>query len=267
MTTRAPALAHRVVDEHRVDRGVGFGARLRDDHALARREPVGLDHDRRAALGDVGVRRARVGERAVRRGRHAVALHERLGEVLRAFELRRGARRAEDRRGPLRETRRRCRRPAAPRGRRRSARSRICCAKATSSAMSVIATLTSASSRAVPALPGATYTRATRGLCAIFHASACSLPPPPMTRMFMARSDFRAGRASVRGSGECAGEHHREPALVGRRDHFRVAHAAARLDHRRGAVVGDDVEAVAEREERVGRHRRAARARGPRSPP
>ena len=37
---------------------------------------------------------------------------------------------------------------------------------------------------------------------------------------------------------------------------FLVAHAAAGLDHRDGAVVGDDVEAVAERKERVGRDHR-----------
>ncbi len=54
-----------------------------------------------------------------------------------------------------------------------------------------------------------------------------------------------------------AGEHHRDAALVGGGDHFVVAHAAARLDHGDGAVVGDDVEAVAKREERVGRDDRA----------
>ena len=48
-----------------------------------------------------------------------------------------------------------------------------------------------------------------------------------------------------------AGEHHRDAALVGRRDHLVVAHAAAGLDHRDRAVVGDDVEAVAERKERI----------------
>ena len=128
-------------------------------------------------------------------------------------------------------------------------------ANGTSSAMSVIGTLASASSRAVPALPGATNTRATRGLCAIFHASACSLPPPPTTRMFIARR-FR-DRRQVSAEVADAGEHHREAALVGGRDHFSVAHAAARLDHRRGAVVGDHVEAVAKRKERVGSDRGA----------
>ena len=53
-----------------------------------------------------------------------------------------------------------------------------------------------------------------------------------------------------------ARKHHRQPALVGGRDHFRVAHAAAGLDHRGRAVVGNDVEAVAKWEERVRRHGR-----------
>src|SRR6185437_3151300 len=45
-------------------------------------------------------------------------------------------------------------------------------------------TFASAGSRAVPALPGATNTFATRGDRASFHASACSRPPPPTTRIF-----------------------------------------------------------------------------------
>ena len=48
--------AHRVADQHRVDRRVRLGDGRRDDHALAGREAVGLDDDRRAALGDVGAR-------------------------------------------------------------------------------------------------------------------------------------------------------------------------------------------------------------------
>ena len=53
------------------------------------------------------------------------------------------------------------------------------------------------------------------------------------------------------------GKHHGDAALVGGGDHFVVAHAAAGLDHRDGAGVGDDVEAVAKREEGVGRDNRA----------
>ena len=49
-------VAETVADEHRVDRGVRFCLRRRDDDALAGGEPIGLDHDRRAARVDVGVR-------------------------------------------------------------------------------------------------------------------------------------------------------------------------------------------------------------------
>ena len=38
------------------------------------------------------------------------------------------------------------------------------------------------SSKAVPALPGDTYTFSTSLSCAAFHAKACSLPPDPITR-------------------------------------------------------------------------------------
>ena len=39
---------------------------------------------------------------------------------------------------------------------------------------------------AVPALPGATSTSLTRADCAHFHASACSRPPEPTMRTFIA---------------------------------------------------------------------------------
>ena len=57
------------------------------------------------------------------------------------------------------------------------------CASASSPSMSSAptATFSTRGSRAVPALPGATSTRSTRSLCASFHASACSRPPPPTT--------------------------------------------------------------------------------------
>src|SRR5690606_28424786 len=94
-------------------------------------------------------------------------------------------------------------------------------AKATSPGMSsaAIATFETLGSRAVPALPGAQYTRFTRGDCAHFHASACSRPPPPMTRTFTSVPEVAH-----------AGEHHRHAVLVGSRDHFRVADRSARLD-------------------------------------
>jgi hypothetical protein len=69
--------------------------RHRDDHALAGREAVGLDDDRRALGVEVRVRGGCIGEGFVVGGRNAVALHERLREILRAFELRGFAGRAE----------------------------------------------------------------------------------------------------------------------------------------------------------------------------
>src|SRR5471032_1270852 len=59
-----------------------------------------------------------------------------------------------------------------------------------------------------------------------------------------------------------SGKHHREAALVGGGNHFRILHRPARLHHRRRARVGDGIETVAEREERVGgRHRSGERVR------
>src|SRR4029077_4984763 len=97
-------------------------------------------------------------------------------------------------------------------------------ANATSSATSESATFSRPVSRAVPPLPGATKTFCTFGLCASFHAMACSRPPDPITRSFMSVAEVPH-----------AGEDHRDAALVRGGDHFRVAHAAARLDHRGGA--------------------------------
>ena len=54
-----------------------------------------------------------------------------------------------------------------------------------------------------------------------------------------------------------AGEHHGHAALVGGVDHFLVAHRAAGLDHAGRARVHHHVEAVAEGEKGVARHRRA----------
>src|SRR6185503_12107434 len=118
-------------------------------------------------------------------------------------------------------------------------------AKSSSSGTAVAATFSRPFSVAVPPLPGATNTFCTRGLCASFHAIACSLPPLPMTRSFMSVSEVAH-----------AGEHHGRAALVRRGDDFGVAYAAAGLDDRRRARFEDDIDAVAEREEGVGRGHR-----------
>src|SRR5690242_10440155 len=68
-------------------------------------------------------------------------------------------------------------------------------AKATSSAISVIGTLVSSASSPVPPLPGATKTFALRGLAAIFHASACSRPPEPITSTFTAKPSLQVDLA------------------------------------------------------------------------
>ena len=86
--------------EHHVDRFVGGVFRHRDDDALPGGEAVGLHHDRSALLRDVFVRGGGIGEAFVVGGGNAVALHESLGEVLGAFELRRGARGPEDAKTP-----------------------------------------------------------------------------------------------------------------------------------------------------------------------
>ena len=57
-----------------------------DDDALAGGQPVGLDDDRRALRGDIGLRRGGVGEAAIGGGRDALAGAEVLHEALRAFE-------------------------------------------------------------------------------------------------------------------------------------------------------------------------------------
>src|SRR5215831_18956910 len=125
-------------------------------------------------------------------------------------------------------------------------------AKSASSANSVIETFSTPGSRAVPPLPGATYTFWTRGLCASLQASACSRPPLPMTRSFI--------RPRSMPEMTHAGEHHRKPALVRGRDHLVVPHAAAGLDDRLRPGLRHRVNAVADLKESVrGDHRAAQR--------
>src|SRR4051812_25873467 len=118
--------------------------------------------------------------------------------------------------------------------------------KSISAPISVMATFSTPVSVAVPPLPGATKTFCTRGLLASFHASACSRPPDPTTRIFMSVPEVTH-----------AGKDHGEAALVGGGDHFFVAHAAAGLDDGLGARVGEHFDTVTKREEGVGGDDRA----------
>src|SRR5207245_11391521 len=59
--------------------------------------------------------------------------------------------------------------------------------------------------RPTPGLPGAANSVSTTGLCAIFHASACSRPPPPTMNSLMASlwrvrrlDDFEVGAGDAR---------------------------------------------------------------------
>ncbi|OPZ01834.1 MAG: hypothetical protein BWZ09_02637 [Alphaproteobacteria bacterium ADurb.BinA305] len=90
-------IAHAVVEQHHVDRGVRLVGRHRHHHALARGQAIGLDHDRRTLGVDVGVCGGGIREGLVLRGRDVVADEELLGEVLRALELGGGLGRTEDR--------------------------------------------------------------------------------------------------------------------------------------------------------------------------
>ena len=99
----AARVSERTAGEHRVDGGERLRYRLRDDHALARREAVRLDHDRRSMLANVGARLGGVGELGVACGGDAVACEERLGKCFRAFHPGGGSTRAEDAKPLVRE--------------------------------------------------------------------------------------------------------------------------------------------------------------------
>ncbi len=69
---------------------------LGDDDALAGGEPVRLDHDRQFLRRQIGLGRRRVAKTAIGAGRNGKLAAQILGEALRAFELRRRFRGAED---------------------------------------------------------------------------------------------------------------------------------------------------------------------------
>ena len=96
--TRAPrVVAHPqgVVHQHEVNRFVRLNQRHGHHHALARRQAIGLDHDRHAFLIDVSVRGCGIRKRFIFRGRNSMALHEGLGERLGTLQLGGGLGRTE----------------------------------------------------------------------------------------------------------------------------------------------------------------------------
>ncbi|MNZ68661.1 hypothetical protein D3C78_869310 [compost metagenome] len=88
-------IAEGVAGQHVTHGGFGFFQGHGDDHALARGQAVGLDHDRRAFFLQVGQRRLDFGEVLVVGGRDLVTRQEVLGEGLGAFQLGRALGRAE----------------------------------------------------------------------------------------------------------------------------------------------------------------------------
>jgi hypothetical protein len=83
-------IAELVADHDPLDRVERLVLVLRDDHALARREPVGLEHAGPGGLllGDPQLGVARIVEDPIVRARDVVLAQEVLGEDLAAFELR-----------------------------------------------------------------------------------------------------------------------------------------------------------------------------------
>ena len=92
----ALAQAEGVARQHVTHRVFGFGQGHRHDHALAGGQAIGLDHDRRALLADVGQRGVHLGVHRIERGGDVVAGQEILGVGLAAFQLRSGGGRPED---------------------------------------------------------------------------------------------------------------------------------------------------------------------------
>jgi hypothetical protein len=96
--------AEGVPRQHVQHGGFGFGGGPRHDHALARRQSVRLDDDRRTLLADEVDGRGDLAELAITGRGDAVAGHEILGEGLRPFQLRGSGPRPEALQAGLGET-------------------------------------------------------------------------------------------------------------------------------------------------------------------
>src|SRR5262249_21726712 len=154
---------------------------------------------------------------------------------------------------------------------------RSVCASRRSAAMSSASTpmLRTRGSAAVPALPGATRTSVTRAAPAHFQASACSRPPPPTIRTFMAPHEIERCAPGCRNRlSRCsnfvgtppqrylasvtevphAGKHHRHVVLIRCGDDLGVAPAAAGLNDGADAEAGGNIDIVTEGEEGIGSH-------------
>ena len=193
-------LAGEALFEHHARAGVAEGAldhrrahrRLRgrevggDHHALAGGEPVGFHHHGPAQSARREGAHRGVGRVAhdKRRRRHAVALHDALGERLARLELRGRLGRSEDRASGLRRNRSATPAASGASGPMTVRSAPSAAASASTASGSVASTGATGTSRAMPGLPGA-QTTDVPGSEAICTASACSRAPPPTTRTFM----------------------------------------------------------------------------------
>ena len=186
MTTWCSASPSSAPEKRPCAASIAVLARRADDDALARGQPVGLDHDGRMkdldGLFDFGRGGA---DGVVGRG-NVVALQETLGEAFAGFEHGGGARGTKDAQAALAGARRRCPARAAAPGRRWSARAARASARRTMASRSLRSTGTQRAICAMPPLPGAQTTSVTRGLRATAQASACSRPPEPRIKTFIA---------------------------------------------------------------------------------
>ena len=165
----------RVVAEgrRRAERRVELVLGPADEDALAGGEPVRLDDARRPRRPP-----------SPRPSGTPAAAHHLLGEALRALDPRRRGARPEDRDAATAQLVARRPRRAAPRARSRRGRSRAPARARAGLRRPRRAPDGRRRARRCPGCPAPRAARSSRGLCASFHASACSRPPEPTSSTF-----------------------------------------------------------------------------------
>ena len=173
--------------------GFGLEGIFRNDHALSGGQAGGFDHHRMIEVVEVGEGLVVIAEDGELGGGDPAPLHELLGKNLRAFDLGGGLRRAEHGQtlGAQIVGQPGGQRPFRPDDHQidfpleRDLHQGVFIVRFHRQVGDLGAL---ARSRAVPAFPGAIYSALSRGDCASFHASACSLPPEPTSKTLMANS-------------------------------------------------------------------------------
>ena len=161
----------------------GFRLRgiVRDHHAFARRQAIGLQHHGKAEASQRHARLRGVVDRGVGGGRDSSLLEKVLCENLTAFQSRRFGVRSDDAQAARAEGIHDARHQRHFRSDHRQVRARSAAAASSGSPGTQVAT------RAIPGLPGQANT-STPSDCASFQHRACSLPPLPITSIFIHRT-------------------------------------------------------------------------------